>query len=82
MTQDTHFSLITHTKQLLLVIFCCTTAGIGASFWTHGQTDGRTAEEAAAAEGQTDVEVEIVIQIKKFLTLYSGRHSDNPVDRS
>ena len=49
------FSLMTHTKQLLLVTFCYTTAGIGANFWTHAQTaDGRT-------EGQTDVEVEIVI---------------------
>ena len=45
---------MTHTKQLLLVTFCCTTAGIEDSFWTDG---GRTAEE----EGQTDVEVEIVI---------------------
>ena len=45
---------MTHTKQLLLVTFCCTTAGIEVSFRTHGRTDGRT-------EGQTDVEVEIVI---------------------
>ena len=28
---------MTHTKQLLLVTFCDTTAGIGASFRTHGQ---------------------------------------------
>ena len=40
------------------VTFCYTTAGIGASFRTHGRTVkvGQT-----AAEGQTDVEVEIVI---------------------
>ena len=44
---------MTHTKQLLLVTLCCTTAGIGVSF----RTDAQTAE----AEGQTDVEVEIVI---------------------
>ena len=31
---------MTHTKQLLLVTFCCTTAGIGATFRTHG--NGRT----------------------------------------
>ena len=31
---------MTHTKQLLLVTFCDTTAGIGASFWIHRQTDG------------------------------------------
>ena len=49
-TQDAYFSLLTCTKQLLLVTFGDTTAGIGASF----RTDGRT-------EGQTDVEVEIVI---------------------
>ena len=50
-TQNAYFSLITHTKQLLLVTFSDTTAGIGASF----RTDVRT------AEGKTDVEVEIVI---------------------
>ena len=55
-TQNEYFSLIAHTKQLLLVTFCYTAAGIGASFRTHGRRteDGRT-------EGQTDVEVEIVI---------------------
>ena len=55
-TQNAYFTLITHTKQLLLVIFCYTTAGIGANFRTDAQTadGGRT-------EGQTDVEVEIVI---------------------
>ena len=54
MTQDAYFSLMTHTKQLLFMTFCCTTAGIEVSF----RTDGR---RTAAAEGQTDVEVEIVI---------------------
>ena len=53
-TQDVYFLLLTHTKQLLLMTFCQTTAGNGASFWTHGMTDGMT-------DGQTDVEVEIVI---------------------
>ena len=43
---------MTHTKQLLLVIFCYTTAGIEVRFRTDGQTE---------EEGQTDVEVEIVI---------------------
>ena len=42
------------TKQLLLVTFCETTVRIGASFLTHTWT---------AAEVQTDVEVEIVIEI-------------------
>ena len=51
-TQDTYLSLITYTKQLLLVTFCYTTAG--DSFWTH--RNGRT-----ETDGQTGVEVEIVI---------------------
>ena len=51
---------MTHTKQLLLVTFCYTTAGIGASFWKHRQTD-RQMVAAAEEERQTDVEVEIVI---------------------
>ena len=54
-TQDAYFSLMTHTKQLLFVTFCCITAGIGVSFRTQAWTDGPT------EEGQTDVEVEIVI---------------------
>ena len=57
-TQNAYFLLMTHTKQLLLVTFCYTTAGIRASFWTHARTDGRT---HARMEGQTDMEVEIVI---------------------
>ena len=47
---------MTHTKQLLLVTFCDTTAGIGASCRTDGRMDG-----GQMAEGQTDVEIEIVI---------------------
>ena len=46
MTQNAYFSLLKHTKQLLLVTFCDTTAGIGASFWTNERTyatmDGQT----------------------------------------
>ena len=48
------FLLLTHTKQLLIVTFCEMTAGYGASFQTHKRTHGHT-------EGQTDLEVEIVI---------------------
>ena len=42
-TQNEYFSLIAgHTMQLLLVPFCDTSAGIGAtSFRTDAQTDGR-----------------------------------------
>ena len=50
LTKNAYFSLMTHIKQLSFVTFCDTTAGIGATF----RTDGRK-------EGQTDVEVEIVI---------------------
>ena len=59
-TKNVYFSLLTHTKQLLLVTFCDMLAGIEVSFWADGtgrmdgRTDGRT-------DGQTNVEVEIVI---------------------
>ena len=39
-TQNAYFSLMTHTRQLLLVTFCDTTAGIGAILWTYAQMDG------------------------------------------
>ena len=39
-TQDAYFSLLSHTKQLLLVTFSDTTAEIGASFRTDACTDG------------------------------------------
>ena len=41
-TKNAYYSLLTHTKQLLLVTFCHTTAGNGANFWTHTRTDERT----------------------------------------
>ena len=53
-TQNAYFSLMAHTKHLLLVTISCATAEIEVSFWT----DARRRTEA---EGQTDVEVEIVI---------------------
>ena len=53
-TQDAYISLLTHPKQLLLVTFCDTLAGIKVSFWTDGTGTGWM-------DGQTDVEVEIVI---------------------
>ena len=46
-TQNAYFSLITHTKQLLLVTFSDTTAEIGASF----RTDARRRTEDG---GRTD----------------------------
>ena len=43
-TKDAYFSLLTCTKQLLLVTFCDTLAGIEVSFWANGtgRTDRRT----------------------------------------
>ena len=41
-TQNAYFSLLTYTKQLLLMILCNLTAGIGASFQTHERNDGWT----------------------------------------
>ena len=49
------FHSLTHAKQLLLVTFCKTTAGIGKNgSVTYGRMDRRP-------EGQTDVKSEIVI---------------------
>ena len=44
MAKDGYFSLLTCAKQLLLVTFCDTLAGIEVSFWADGtgRTDGRT----------------------------------------
>ena len=64
-TQDAYFSLLTHAKQLLLVTFCKNTAGNGASFRTHGRTDGWTAD-GRTAKGQTDVEVKIVFRYRSY----------------
>ena len=52
-TQDVHFSLLTHTKQVLLLTFCDTAAETEVSVRIHGN---RT-----ETDGQTNVEVEIVI---------------------
>ena len=41
-TQNAYFSLLTRTKQPLLVKVCDTTAGNGASFRTHARMDGQT----------------------------------------
>ena len=54
MTENAYFSLLSHIKQLLLLTFSDTIAGIGASFQTHGNRRTET-------DGQADVEVETVI---------------------
>ena len=38
-TQDAYILLLTYTKQLLLVTFCSTLAGIEVSVRTHGRTE-------------------------------------------
>ena len=59
-TQNAYFSFLTHTKQLLLVTFCDTTAGNRASFGTHKQTNVRTNNQTEP-DGQTDMQVEMII---------------------
>ena len=49
MTQNVFSSLLTHTKQLLLVTFCNTSAGIEVNFRTHGRT-----EQTERTDGWTD----------------------------
>ena len=53
-TQDVYFTLLTHTKQLLLLTFCNAAAETEVSLRTHERKRTET-------DGQTDVEVEIVI---------------------
>ena len=48
-TQNAYFSLLTHTKQLLVVTFCDPTAGFGASFQTHEQAVTAEEEEISNA---------------------------------
>ena len=38
-TQNAYFSLLTPTKQLLLMTFCDMTAETEVSVWTHGQIE-------------------------------------------
>ena len=53
-TQNAYFSILTHTKKLLLVTFCDLTAETRVSFWTHKEWNRNM-------DGQTDVTVKIVI---------------------
>ena len=57
MTQDAYFSLLTHTKQLLLVAFCGKTAGGRVRFQAHGRqkTDGWT-DRRGSRNSYLDVE--------------------------
>ena len=57
-TQNAYFSLLTHTKKLLLVTFCDLTVETGFGFRTH---ERKRNGNGNGTDGQTDVEVEIVI---------------------
>ena len=59
LTNNAYFSLFSHTKTLLLVPFCDTTAETDVSVRTHGRME-RT-ERNGRKDGQTDVEVELFI---------------------
>ena len=49
-THNAYFSLLTHTKKLLLVTFCDPTAKTGVTFWTHTRTE-RNHEQTGARKG-------------------------------
>ena len=57
-TPNAYFSPLTHTKQLLFVTYCDTNAETVVGFLTHAQTERKN---QGTTDGQTDVEVEIVI---------------------
>ena len=54
-TKNAYFSILTHTKKLLLLKFCDLTAKTVVSFRTHEQN------RRERTDGQTEVEVEIFI---------------------
>ena len=58
MTQNTYFSLLTHTKQFLLMTFWDTTAGNAANF--RIQTDG---------ENWMDSQIDMEVEIDKYLKI-------------
>ena len=55
LTQNEYFSLITHTKQLLSVTCCDTTAGIGAITQTHTRTHGGRTDRREVRKSYLDV---------------------------
>ena len=60
-TQNAYFSLMTQIKQLLLVTFCDTSAGIGASFRTDAQTDGGRTDEQTDRRGSRNSYLDSII---------------------
>ena len=53
---------MTHTKQLLLVTFCNTTAGNGASFLKHRQTDERRTDGRTDRRGSRNSYLDLITQ--------------------
>ena len=54
-TQNAYFSLLTHTKKLLLVTICDPTAETGVSFRTHERKrNGNGTETERKRNGWTD----------------------------
>ena len=51
-TKNAYFSLMTHTKQLLFVTFCYTTAGIEVRFRTDGGQTDRRMEDGGRTDGR------------------------------
>ena len=52
-THNAYFSLLTHTKKLLLVTFCDPTAKTGFIFWTNA-TDGMDGTDGTHGTDRTD----------------------------
>ena len=85
MTQDAFFSLLTLTKQLLLVTFYHTTAENGANFRTHERTETETETET---DGWTDrrgsrnsyLDIQKV-PAQQILTLCVATHNCSGTDR-
>ena len=74
-TQDAYFSLLRHTKQLLLVTFCDKSAGSGVRFRTHGRQrtyDGRRRTE----DGWTDRRGSRNSYLDGYLSLFKLKEKD------
>ena len=77
MKQNAYFSLLTHTKQLLLVTFCDTLAGIEVSFWADGteRTDGTGRTDGwTDRRGSRNNYLDIIILTIYFLFFPINKH--------
>ena len=72
---------MTHTKQLLLVTFCHTTSGIGASFQTHRQNENGNGwtDRRGSRNSYLDVEVILMFVFQIFMIhRKSGKRKRSP----